>query len=608
MFARILDDITLSNFRSTVSQNNLSIVLSLQALPNYMFDLFSIYKTLNNVAQKRDGVQLVYQFSLALKSHQHQQKRLTFEQMVSNGLLRLFDFALNDIDSYIRKLGTELLLTVIDIDPTLIHYDSSDEESLLLLTIAESTVNLFLRETDIDICSQLIETLQHMLSYDDSSNIMPEFFSSSDSSHELRSEAFISGFYDGCGKKLYAELIAVNEGEFMNRINQPMSLLKKGVYENLCRLLKFLMSAHRTKCFEFTIKNKVWKALSLMIKSRHQKLQLAALQCLKQALVVEDYTLCIHLTEHNIVEEVVDNLVKMGNKNNLVNSASLEILDMIASETLNPFANKNMILVLNHLIESRLTSLELINYTDLSAKLFESYKSNLQIAQTVDSTIIQHTGLLEDAMKPISSDETPIIYQYCTIEPDPNDSIFENCPVISNKRSRTDDLEDQKFNSDTENSPKLKKLYTENTFANYDANLTNINSPIRILSIGPDKDGLEYADDVIEFPKKEFVPISTDSPDSNEELSDSPPKVAITKSIPINTDTGFSTIDSKESSLISTDRACSVASRPRRKTISYSNGGPIISGSSIKKKDNTGLKNNVMSFVLSGIDKSRSIE
>ncbi|KAF5098885.1 hypothetical protein D0Z00_001871 [Geotrichum galactomycetum] len=592
-----------------VFMNNLSIVIDLQALPNYMTDLFAIYKIPNNTAQKREGVQLVYQLSLAMKGYQNQQKRPAFEQMISSGLLSLFKFAFDDTDNYIRKIAAELLLTVIDTDATLVRHDSQDHESLLL-TIAESTVNLFIRETDIGIRSQLMEALQQMLSYEDSPNIMSEFFSSSESSPELKSDVFISSFYDGCGKTLYSDLINVDEIEFTKLINLPMSLLKKGFYENLCRLLIFLMSAHRTKCFEFTIQNKMWKALSLMIQSRHQKLQLAALQCLKQALVLEDYTLCVHLTENHLVEQVVENLVKMGNKNNLVNSSCLEILEMIATETLNPFANKNMIFVLNHLIKSRMTELESLTYTDLFAKLFKSYKSNLQIAQTVDSTLIPQTGLLlEDAMKSVQANSTPEVYQYCTIDQDATASKFTENLVISNKRGRNDEFDDLDLHLDVDNSPKFKKLHTESSFVDYDSSINTNDSPIQILSLGDGKGGFDYDEDVIEFPKKDIVPISSDSPEFSEDLTDSPPKVLISTNITVNTEAGFSTTDSKGKNLIGAQCTNPVASRPRRNTISYSNGGPVLGvNPSIKKNDGTGLQNSIMSLVLSGIGKSQSIE
>jgi len=609
VFARILDDGTLSSFRSMVFMNNLSIVVDLQALPNYMTDLFAIYTIPNNTTQKREGVQLVYQLSLAMKGFQNQQKRPAFEQMISSGLLSLFKFAFDDTDNYIRKIAAELLLAVIDTDATLVRQDLQDDDSSLLLTIAESTVNLFIRETDIGIRSQLLEALQQMLSYDDSPNIMSEFFSSSESSPELKSDAFISSFYDGCGKTLYSDLINVDETEFAKLINQPMSLLKKGFYENLCRLLKFLMSAHRNKCFEFTIQNKMWKALSLMIRSRHQKLQLAALQCLKQALVLEDYTLCIHLTENHLVEQVVMNLVKMGNKNNLVNSSSLEILEMIATETLNPFANKNMIFVLNHLIESRMTELESLTYTDLFAKLFKSYKSNLQIAQTVDTTLIPQTELLEDAMKSVQANDTLSVYQYCTIDEEAPASEFTENLIVSNKRGRNDEFDDFDLHLDVDNSPKFKKIHTENSFVDYDISINTNDSPIQILSLRDGKGGFSYDEDVIEFPKKDVVPISSESPETNEDMTDSPPKLPIAKNNLIDPEAGFATTDSKGKFLISAQRTSSVASRPRRNTISYSNGSPMIGNNpSIKKNDGTGLQNNIMSLVLSGIGKSQSIE
>ena len=414
--ARLLDDSTLSVFTSLIFFNQISIVLGLQSSTDYMTRLFAIYKASpRNIEQQRDGVHFVHQISLATKGFQNQQKKLTFTKLISSGLFSLIEFALNDTLESIRMLGTELLLTIIDIDASLIRNYSQNSQAHSTFALMQTLVDLFFRENDIGLKSQAIEALKYMLdtmtnsllgSMDDSTLLARR------TSQELENDVFVASFYTNCGGKLFSSLadLAENVGR---DVNLHMSLSDKALYEQLCDLLNFCVRTHGAKCRDFSMEYGLWKGISKLISCPHQSIQLAAIRCWKRALILEDETYMNHFAINELAESVVDVLVRMGNKNNLVNSACLEIMEMIEMGMSEPSDADKMAIIVQHLVASRRTELEQqLKFTNQASKILELYDHYLDDERTLKTsskfrTISSSAEQTVNDTSPIMGPETP---------------------------------------------------------------------------------------------------------------------------------------------------------------------------------------------------------
>lgn len=408
VLARILDDSTLPVFTSMIYFNHSVIIHTLQNSSDYLSRLLAIYKPTNhNLQQKRDGVRFVHEITLASKSQQNLTKKQLFAKMTSSGLFSLIEFSLNDTLESIRMLGTELLLTIIDVDTSLIRNYSQNLQSQSTFALMQTLVDLFFREKDIGLKSQTVESLKYVL--DTMSNyIMPlEDLPSRRSSQELEYDVFVASFYTNCGGKLFSALSDLGKGEGQD-INKHMSLADRATYEQLCDLLAFCVNKHKGQCQVFSIENGLWLGISQLFKCPHQAMQLAALRCWKQALTQDDQKYMVYFSQNGLVESLIDALVQMGNKNNLVNSACLEVLEILEkglrmkdqpTESLQPMVqSENMLVIVKQLIDTRKYELEnvLSKYTPLALLIIEMYQTFIDMEEAFFnrsySRLMPHNG------------------------------------------------------------------------------------------------------------------------------------------------------------------------------------------------------------------------
>lgn len=387
VLARILEDSTLPIFTSMIYFNHSVIIHTLQTSSDYLSRIFAIYKSTNHdIQQKRDGVRFLHEITLASKTQQIVTKKQLFAKMTSSGLFNLIEFALNDTIESIRMLGTELLLTIIDVDTSLIRNYSQNLQSQSTFALMQTLVDLFFREKDIGLKSQAVESLKYVL--DTMSNyILPlDDLPSRRSSQELEYDVFVASFYTNCGGKLFSALTELGKGEGPD-INKHMSLADRALYEQLCDLLTFCVNKHKGQCQFFSIEHGLWLGISRLFMCPHQTMQLAALRCWKQALTQDDQKYMVHFAQNGLVESLIDLLVRMGNKNNLVNSACLDVLEIFekglrmkeqSSDTLQPMVqSENMLIIVKRLIDARKYELEhiLAKYTPLALLIPEMYQT-----------------------------------------------------------------------------------------------------------------------------------------------------------------------------------------------------------------------------------------
>lgn len=360
----------------------------------------------------------MHQLSIATKGFQNQQKKLTFSILISNGLFLLIEFALNDESTLIRMLGTELLLTVIDLDASLIRNYAQNSQGQATFAIMQTLVDLFFRESDIGLKSQAIEAIKYMLDAVTSMHFaIDDPTASPKSSQDLDNDVFIASFYATCAGNLFASVSDL--GKTGHSVPKSLTLANKAEFELLCDLLCFCVRTHGTKCRDFALENGLWKGISQLIRSSHKQLQLAALRPFRQGLLMHDDTLTCHLAEANIIESVVDVLSRMGNKNNLVNSAYLEVLSLLESgmeKSLDDIA-----IIVSHLANSRREELRHLSYTDIPSRIFAHY-----------SVYIEKKTLLSDELK----HESDLIHQrgvksiILTPSIETNPSVISERPLI----------------------------------------------------------------------------------------------------------------------------------------------------------------------------------
>lgn len=482
VLARILDESTIVIFTSMIYFNQLSIVIALQTSSDYMTQLFAIYgASPGNVDQKRDGVHLVHQISLATKGFQNQQKKMTFTKLISSGLYSLLEFALNDTVESIRILGTELLLTIIDIDAALIRNYTQNSQANSTFALMQTLVTLFFKEDDIGLKYQVIEALKYMLDTMTTALLssLEDTVLSRRTSQELENDVFVASFYTNCGRKLFSSFGDLGEGRAS--VKPSISLSQRAFYELLCDLLNFCVRMHGAKCREFSIEQGLWKGVAVLIACPFQTIQLAALRCWKQALNLEDETYIRHFAANGLAESVVDVLARIGNKNNLVTSTCLEILDFMRIEMSNTSSADKIVAIVGHLVKSRRFELEeKLKFTDISKQLIEEYENHLEEERSLlpSSKFKTISSSLEYSLSdhsPIMPLETPEIQTLKHFDLDPSaedDSRKEIEPLVPYDDSEEEEVlfEDANEETDSRSARVLKRLRESDHVEGYNSN------------------------------------------------------------------------------------------------------------------------------------------
>lgn len=468
VFARTLEDSTISTFNSMVQLNNITILNAFQTSPDFLTRLFSIFESSNkNVNQKRDGVKFIHEITLISKNLQNSQKKSLFTKMVASGLFKMLEFSLSDTSKSTRMLGSELLLTFIDADTTLIRNFPSGTEDKNASTFLQTLVDLFFSETDIGLRSQCIETLKYMLDTPIAAvNGLEDSLLSWRQSQEKENEAFVSSFYSSCGQTLFFPLKELGTGSSF-RLNQHLSLLDRAKYELLCDLLSFCIVSHRYRCREFSIENRLWFGVKKLITCPHQAIQLAALRCLKQAILLDDISYAQYFSTNGLIEAMVDALVQMGNKNNLVNSACLDILELFNKGTTHPIKYGNTISLIAQLVPKLKAHWNSISYISVASMIVEQYEAYLEDDQTVFLDYSKYRGITTANFSSMN-DTSPILPPD---SPENGPTIPENFKLDVNHQNNFDENEIDMTSlvpysdSDEEEDPNDQKDLVEQEFS-----------------------------------------------------------------------------------------------------------------------------------------------
>ncbi|VVT49390.1 uncharacterized protein SAPINGB_P002247 [Magnusiomyces paraingens] len=346
VLARLFEESTISMITSMIYFNQMSVVIALQN-SDYFQRLFEIYQgpsSKSKVEQRREGVRFIHSMFFVTKGFQPHQKKLTFSILVEKGMFPQIEFAVADSDRSIRMLGTELLTAMIELDPILLRsYAKSQTENNTnpdnQFTLMDTLVDQFINDSDIGLKFQTLECLKCML---DNPLCNPAILGSYDDNFLTRripentTNLLITKFYERCGKKIFSVLKAraIDQNATTKTTTTATNGLappaQRTLYEHVCDLVSFCIRMHGDKCWVCSVEEGAWPGIAALIRGHgSHTVQIAALRTLRQTLAVKYQAYGPELIRSGCIDAIIDVLLKMGNRNNLVNSVCLELLNTI---------------------------------------------------------------------------------------------------------------------------------------------------------------------------------------------------------------------------------------------------------------------------------------
>ena len=216
VLARILDDPTFSVLNSLIFFNQVDIVSHLQANTVFLKDLFGIIDSPEvDMKRKKDAVCFIQQCCAIAKNLQAPARAMLYTNFVQNGLLSVITFALLNKESSIRVAGTDILVAMIDHDPSMVRAYIFKAINDKKTPLTDTLIELLLVEVDHGVKAQAADAIKVLL---DPSTNQPSSEApgraNNDSLSKLRSSASshpqtdscIANFYDESAKKLFQPL------------------------------------------------------------------------------------------------------------------------------------------------------------------------------------------------------------------------------------------------------------------------------------------------------------------------------------------------------------------------------------------------------------------
>lgn len=218
VLARILDDPTFSVLNSLIFFNQVDIVTHLQANTPFLEELFGIIDSSEvGLKRKKDAVGFIQQCCAIAKNLQAPARTTLYTNFIQNGLLRVITFALSNRDASIRVAGTDILVAMIDHDPSMVRSYIFKAIGEKKTPLTETLIELLLVEVDLGVKAQAADAIKVLLEpqttpppqqQDGLTRANGDFMSKlrSTAPPAANTETFIQSFYDGSANKLFQPL------------------------------------------------------------------------------------------------------------------------------------------------------------------------------------------------------------------------------------------------------------------------------------------------------------------------------------------------------------------------------------------------------------------
>ncbi|KAF2150674.1 DUF625-domain-containing protein, partial [Myriangium duriaei CBS 260.36] len=372
VLARILDDPTFSVLNSLIFFHQVDIVNHIQQNGPFLNELFSIFSTGDqNRALKKDAVLFIQHLCAVAKNIQAAPRAQLFQNFIHNGLFNVVTFALTHADAAVRVAGSDILVALIDHDPAMMRtyiFRAINEKTKPL---TDTLVELLLVEQDLGVKTQMADAIKVLLDPSSNSTSMDmlgrtngDFLAKfrPNATAAPQTEAFIQNFYEDSAKKLFRPLKDLINRQDLSTITVQEALL----YEHLVGILCFFIRAHAFRCKCFVIQEGLHSRIAQLMSCPQKQLKLAAIRWFRSSISLQDEHHIRELIEHRLLEPVLDLLERTQHRDNLLNSACLELFDYIRRDQ----TSKALVI---HLVETYRLRLAAINYVETFEELLSRY-------------------------------------------------------------------------------------------------------------------------------------------------------------------------------------------------------------------------------------------
>ncbi|KAJ2632147.1 Platinum sensitivity protein [Coemansia sp. RSA 1290] len=368
----IMDDGTMTAINSILFYNYVHIANYIRVSPAFLDELFGIIRKHSDPEKMHDVVLFMRQFFTMVKGLPVRFRLDLFRLLSQHGMFLVFEYALQLDDPSIQMIGAEMLMTVLDQDRMLVRSYMLDQQRqlrthpTLLEIILHEVKDSSGREMKLMCCESLRVLLDTMgppfESMDASSEMMVG------TTAEKETEEFLTMFYDSYAQDLIEPLLQLTP--------EDIGKLKAGsatasILHFICELLTNMVKFHGQRAKKLVLSASVVKSISLLFASKHSYLKLAALRFIRVCVGVYEDVYTRYLISHGVFGLVINLLIEMLPRDNLIASACRELLVFVA--------HHRQTSLLPHILGAHSRSLEKApNMLEYLQDAYNNYLTNLE--------------------------------------------------------------------------------------------------------------------------------------------------------------------------------------------------------------------------------------
>ncbi|KAJ5524232.1 hypothetical protein N7494_010882 [Penicillium frequentans] len=365
VLARILDDPTFSVLNSLIFFNQMEIVNHIQTNGHFLRELFSVFDPRNtNSKRKDDAVQFLHQCAAIAKNLQGPSRAQLFANFINHGLFAVIAFAVKHPNPAMRTTGIDILVALLDHDPVMMRGYMLKAVNEKKTPLTDTLIDLLHAETDLGVKSQLADAIKILLDpqiplQDPLARAGPDYFKIRPTN--MLSDAFVQQHFDDSSKRLFQPLKQLANRATLN----DLTFQEVTLYSHLADILTFFVRQHLFRTRNAIHSESLAPRVAQLLTAPQKSLKLVALKFFRTLISLQDTFYQALMTHNNTFGLILDIVYETMPRDNLLNSACLELFEFIKRENIKPF--------IIHVVEKYREKLANITYVDTFLNLILRY-------------------------------------------------------------------------------------------------------------------------------------------------------------------------------------------------------------------------------------------
>ncbi|KAJ5637179.1 hypothetical protein N7490_007058 [Penicillium lividum] len=365
VLARILDDPTFSVLNSLIFFNQMEIVNHIQTNAPFLRELFSVFDPRNtNNKRKDDAVQFLHQCAGIAKNLQGPSRAQLFANFISHGLFAVIAFAVKHPNPAMRTTGIDILVALLDHDPVMMRGYMLKAVNEKKTPLTDTLIDLLHAETDLGVKTQLADAIKILLDpqiplQDPLARAGPDYFKVRPSN--MLNDAFVQQHFDDSSKRLFQPLKQLANRATLN----DLTFQEVTLYSHLADILTFFVRQHLFRTRNAIHSESLAPRVAQLLTAPQKHLKLVALKFFRTLISLQDTFYQALMTHNNTFGLILDIVYETMPRDNLLNSACLELFEFIKRENIKPF--------IIHVVEKYREKLASITYVDTFLNLILRY-------------------------------------------------------------------------------------------------------------------------------------------------------------------------------------------------------------------------------------------